>query len=362
MQLLHAPPERDRQPRTAAVEVRGLNPLDGPEWDRLVTSHPGAAVFHTAAWARVLARTYGHRPFYFALYLAGRLAALVPVMEVRSVLTGRRGVSLPFSDFCPPLYFEETGDGPVVKALSALAAERGWKHWEIRGGGKPDPAATPAGTCYGHSLCLLGGAEKLFAAFEPSVRRAIRKAERSGVTVAVRSELAAVADYYQLHVRTRRRHGLPPQPFSFFRHIFEEIIATGLGSIMLASHRGHPVAGAVFFHSGKHALYKFGACDERCQELRANNLVMWAGIRELSAAGYESLHLGRTSCHQEGLRAYKLGWGAVEDALDYFKQDTRTGAWLSGRDRLSGAHNAFFSHLPLNVNRLMGGLLYPHLD
>ncbi len=362
MPLLHATPERDRQPRTAAVEVRGVNPLEGSEWDQLVASHPGATVFHSSAWAKVLARTYGHRPFYFALSAADRLAALVPVMEVRSVITGRRGVCLPFSDSCAPLQFGEFGPGPVVQALRALAARHDWNYWEIRGGAMPDRAATPSVSFYKHTLCLRNGPEKLFASFDPSVRRAIRKAERSGVNVEIRSDSEAVSEYYRLHVRTRRRHGLPPQPVSFFRHIYEEIIATGMGSVVLASSRGAPVAGAVFFHAGKRALYKFGACDERCQDLRANNLVMWAGIRELSSAGYETLDFGRTSRHQDGLRAYKLGWGTVETTLNYFKLNAQAGTWISGSDRAAGTHNALFSRLPLRLNRLLGSVIYPHLD
>ncbi len=362
MPLLHATPERHRQSRTAAVEMRGVNPLTGPEWDRLAGSHPGTTVFHTSAWAKVLARTYGHRPCFFAHYAADRLAALVPVMEVRSAITGRRGVCLPFSDACAPLCFGESGTGPVVETLQSLALERGWKHCEIRGGEKPDPSASPSVVFHAHALSLRGGAEKLFAGFDPSVRRAIRKAERSGLTVEIRSDSGSVSDYYRLHIRTRRRHGLPPQPFSFFRHIYEEIIANGLGSIVLASSRGTPVAGAVFFHSGKRALYKFGACDERCQDLRANNLVMWAGIRELSSAGYDTLDFGRTSLHQDGLRAYKLGWGTVETTLNYFKLNARDGTWITGSDRASGKHNALFSRLPLSLNRLLGSVIYPHLD
>jgi len=42
------------------------------------------------------------------------------------------------------------------------------------------------------------------------------------------------------------------------------------------------VAGAIFFHSGGQAIYKFGASDETFQHFRGNNLVMWersAGLR-----------------------------------------------------------------------------------
>ena len=89
------------------VEMRLIDPLSGPEWDQLVLSHPDANFFHSAAWARVLAKSYGHKPLYLHFSRGGELLALVPMMEVKSYLTGRRAVCLPFSDFCSPLLFND---------------------------------------------------------------------------------------------------------------------------------------------------------------------------------------------------------------------------------------------------------------
>jgi hypothetical protein len=241
-----------------------------------------------------------------------------------------------------------------------MAEERGWKHWELRGGEKPEQAVTPSASFCSHTLDLSGGEDKLFAAFDPAVRRAIRKADRHGLAATVRTDRDAVLAYYRLHVRTRRRHGLPPQPLKYFLNIHAEIIAPGLGSVVLVSKGKEPVAGAVFFHLGSRALYKFGACDERLQELRANNLAMWTGIRSLSNTGFTSLDFGRTSPHQEGLRKYKIGWGATESVAHYYRPGT--GKKSSSRGPASGILTALFSRLPLSVNRLLGGILYPHLD
>src|SRR5437588_684822 len=78
-----------------------LNPLERPGWDELILSHREASFFHTAGWASVLQDTYGHTPHYFGVLEGERLSALLPLMEVNSLWTGRRGVSLPFTDECP---------------------------------------------------------------------------------------------------------------------------------------------------------------------------------------------------------------------------------------------------------------------
>ena len=64
-----------------------MNPLVDSEWDDAISTHPDATIFHSTAWARVLVDTYGHRPCYVQVSLNGSLLALVPMMEVQTVLT-----------------------------------------------------------------------------------------------------------------------------------------------------------------------------------------------------------------------------------------------------------------------------------
>src|SRR5450432_354029 len=108
------------------VEVRFVDPLAGPDWDQLVLSHPDVNFFHSAAWARVLAKSYGHKPLYLHLSCRGESLAFVPIMEVKSYFTGRRGVCLPFSDFCSALLFNDCEPGVIITRLSALALKHNW--------------------------------------------------------------------------------------------------------------------------------------------------------------------------------------------------------------------------------------------
>jgi hypothetical protein len=291
------------------------------------------------------------------------LAALVPLMEVRSPFTGRRGVCLPFSDACEPLIFDPDVVGPVRDELIRLAQQCRWKHLEIRGGKSLALSSNPFTKFYGHTLDLRSGIKELVTCFASPVRRAIRKAERSDVSALIVRNRQAIGDFYQLHVQTRRRHGLPPQPASFFLSIYEHIIKPGLGFIVLAQRGSRPIAAAIFFCFGKNALYKYGASDKRFQELRANNLVMWQGIQFLAGNGAEKLHFGRTEQENEGLRRFKLSWNTQEETIDYFRFDPSGRQCLGpGRSHNSGLHKKVFGRSPLMLNRLAGSVIYPHLD
>ena len=86
---------------TITVEI--INPLQFTGWDELLLTQPESTFFHSSHWARVLYDTYGYKPLYFTVRDNDKLSALVPVMEIDSFLTGKRGVSLPFTDFCEPI-------------------------------------------------------------------------------------------------------------------------------------------------------------------------------------------------------------------------------------------------------------------
>ena len=344
------------------MQIEFVNPICDRDWDRFVVSHPDFSFFHGAAWAEVLSKTYGHKPLYLRSSDDGELAGLVPMMEVRSPLTGRRGVCLPFTDFCGPLVFGAGFSALTLDTLLAVALERKWKHFEVRGRTHFEGSAKPTLGFYRHTLDLRPGSADLFSRFKSPTRRAVRKAVRSGLNCRVARDREAILDFYRLHAQTRRRHGLPPQPLSFFLNIHNAVIEPGFGFVLMASAGSHPVAGAVFFQLGKKAVYKFAASDARYRSLRGNNLVVWEGIRYLAESGLEELDFGRTALNHDGLRRFKLGCGSKEETIDYFKFETALSPGHAVPDATAGFHCAVFGRLPLALNRLAGAIIYPHLD
>ncbi|MBU6411568.1 MAG: GNAT family N-acetyltransferase, partial [Verrucomicrobia bacterium] len=304
-----------------AARLQPVNPLDFPNWDALIQAHPGFSIFHSAAWAKVLSATYGFVPAYLLSRGGGSAPALLPLMETQSWLRGLRGISLPFTDDCPPLYSSPAAGRELVENAFALGRERRWKFVEIRGGHELIPGAPASLSFYGHRISLEGGEASLFDRLDGSVRRAIRKAEKSGVTVSVSEGLEAVKTFYQLQCKTRKKHGLPPQPFRFFKNIWEHLLSNHMGVVVVAGFNGRPVAASVYFKAGRQSVYKYGASDEAFQHWRGANLVMWTAMKHLAAAGATTLNLGRTSLANEGLRRFKLGWGAREFVINYMKYD-----------------------------------------
>ncbi len=349
----------------AAPAPRLVEPLSHPGWDAVVARLPGATVFHQTPWLRLVRETYGHLPLAWISGPAESPSAALVVVEVASPLTGRRGVGVPFADHVPPLAPDATAANALLAAARSDGARRGWKHLEVRGwptdaGQLPAPPST---SFWGHTLDLPvpGDLPAYTEALPPAARRALRRAQTAGLTLTVSAEETDLADFYDLFGRTRRRHGTPPPPVAFFQRLRQLLLVSGRGVIVLARAGRRPVAGAVYLHSGATVHYKYGASDERDQQLRANNLVMHHAIEWHARQGFSRLDFGRTSLGNEGLRRFKLSWGTTETRLDYLRFALPSGLPVVAPDRAGGWQTPFFRHLPLGVNRLLGRWLYPHL-
>jgi hypothetical protein len=337
------------------------NPLETSDWNERVLAGPGHCVFHSREWAAVLHETYGFTPGYFVRYSGGkRLTALGAFMEASSPIAGRRGVSLPYSDFCGVIPGNEESGQELLDAVVRFGGRRGWKYAEFRSDSLRVPGAVPAVLYKAHCLDLTGGSSSVFDRFKQEVRTAIRKAEKCGVDTQESCTPEAVETYYRLHCRTRRRHGLPPQPLQFFRNVQKHILQEGRGRLVLARHKGETVAGGVFLHFGQRSMLKYAASVRASHPIRSNNLVMWHAIRSYADEGFASICFGRTSPGNTGLRQFKRSFGAREIEVPYFRYDIRGRAFVRSRDRVFGWHNALFRALPVPLLRAIGSVAYRH--
>jgi len=340
-----------------------VNPLLEPRWNDWVREYPDATFFHSAEWGRVLAESYNYPLQYLVARDSNSIVGILPIAEVVSVWTGRRGVSLPFSDVCPPLLAEGLTLNCVIPDLAAFGRQRRWDYVELRGGGEGVDAAVPTDEFFVHDLRLESQEDRQFSNIRESHRRNIRKAQQSGVEVHRPGTVDALEAYYTLHCLTRRSHGLPPQPLRFFRSIQKNVLDRGHGFVLLGRFEDKWIAGAVYIQFGHKAIYKYGASDRSFQHVRANNLVMWEAIRRFGSTGCKELSFGRTDFDDQGLLQFKRGWGPEERRLSYHrvgarKKDLKASGALGKRP---GVAHRIMQRAPIPLLRFIGALTYRHV-
>jgi len=345
-------------------DIQIINPTQHKGWEDLILSHPEGSFFHSSAWARVLSESYGYVPKYFAMIRNEKLVSLLPVMEVNSLFTGKRGVSLPFTDYCEPILNNNVSFLELLNQMIEFGKKRDWKYFEFRfTESNLQPLTSnlqPFILFVRHTLNLSKDSDLILSGFRDSTRRNIRKAIGEGVKVKSSNTTEGMKEFYRLNSLTRKEHGLPPQPYRFFVKVLEHIISRDLGQVFLASHDRKNIAGAIYFHFNGKAYYKYGASDKNYQHLRPNNLVMWEAIRCYSGNGTRSLCMGRTEPDHEGLLQFKSGWGTTEQPIRYYRYDFKKGSFVSGSSKVTGFHNRIFKLLPMSILHQVGNLLYKH--
>jgi len=128
-----------------------------------------------------------------------------------------------------------------------------------------------------------------------------------------------------------------------------------------AQYQGRTIAGAVYFHFGNKALYKYGASDHALQHLRANNLVMWEAIKWFCQSGFSSICLGRTKLKNNGLLQFKAGWGAQMQVIKYYKYDVHNELFFIDESQITQFHHKLFNRMPNPLLNIIGSVMYRHV-
>jgi len=302
------------------VKLYEIDPLRDQRWVALIEQHPNASLFHTREWLRALQCTYSYEPVAFTDGAPGELlrSALL-FCRVRSWLTGPRLVSLPFSDHCEPLVASRDTLGRMLEVLLARISSEG-RYIEMRPltAVAGAPGFVPTAEYCLHTVNLRADLATVFEGFHRNhVQRSIRKAERLGVQVDAGRSSDLLDIFYSLHTITRRRHGVPVQPRSWFRNVIDSLDNRAV--VHVAKHEGRPVAAMVTAVHKRTLVYKYGCSDVVYNRLGAMSFLFWRAIQTAKEQGLEELDLGRTDLDNPGLLAFKDHLGGTRRALAYYR-------------------------------------------
>lgn len=336
---------------TSKLEFKDYSDRD---WQIFAAAQKQANIFHHTAWLQLMQECYGYRPFVVILRDAkGAICVGLPMMEVNSIFTHRRWVSIPFSDHCAPLYCDATVSKELERALAYEAQKPGNPAVEIRWdlvhlGLPPDFVL--------HTLRLESDTDKVCRGIHHSHLRNMRIARANGIKIVHGVGKEELSAFYGLHLQTRHRQGVPIQPRKYFELLDELVLQRGLGFISLAWHDATCLAGATFLHWRDTLTYKYGASTELGLSMRANHLLFWDAICWGCENGFKFLDFGRSDVDNAGLRSFKQRWGAVETPLIYSRFPDPT--IQSSPQKIIPFMHFMIRKSPLWVCSTIGNLLY----
>lgn len=314
--------------------------------------------------------TCGFEPVAFTTSPPGApLADGAVFCVVRSRITGSRLVSLPYADHCALL--DNASSGLAQALLTSLRDLL--ENLRVRSAELRPPAPLPhaarelpraESTFFWHVLDLAPDLPALRAALHRnSIHRKIRRAEREGLRCEAGRSAQLLRAFYELLLRTRRRHRVPPHPERWFKNLtacFGDALC-----IWVARFGERPVAAILTLRHGETVVFKYGCSDERFHPLGGVPLLLWRAIEDARSQGLRWFDLGRSAPEAAGLITFKSRWGARRHDLTYARFALRP-ADLDQRGlgpETAGAPLArrLLSVLPEPLFRAAGSFAFRHL-
>jgi hypothetical protein len=311
---------------------RVVSPAPRDIWLETLAADPNSLIFQTPTWTDMVCA--GGRYIDASRYyesIDGHHWVL-PLLRSKSIASGlARQASLP----------KNWGPGGVISSTNLCAEDIRMIFADIQQQPalqtvlQPNPllsplweSAAPAGISRDarvtHILDLEGGFDAVWEKrFQSTTRTAIRKAERSNLTIEWDSSGKLIPAYFDMFMtwamrRGRERH-LPDWLVRWTnrqrdpQERFEKILQFFGDSsrIYVAFLDGEPVAATVFLVYGKHAFYYRGtSLREKANPVRANDLLQCMMIQEACRAGCRYYHMGESG-GVESLMRFKAGFGAI---------------------------------------------------
>ncbi len=355
--------------KTATNIITVLSDGEWPVWDAFVKSHPLGTIYHTSQWQRLVSRFYGYQHLYLCLKKEGddTIHGGLPLFVVKHRGFGSHLSSLPCAQYCNPLVSDEDEYRMLVSHVLRLVEKEKYNFCELRLDDSfivddigPWPVVDDYST---YVLDITRPGDELMRSFHKScIQRPLTKIGQHHLALRIGETEEDVRIFYGLYLGMRKRQGLLPQPYGFFRSMWEELRKDNCIEILHAVHDGTCISSVMLLWFKDTVIYEYGASSYDHLSYNPSHFLLWHAVNRGKEAGYKVLDLGRTSADNKGLSDFKSRWGTRKVRLRYCYIPSARGTALIRKNEVAvKAMNTVVRRLPSSMCRLLGRVVYSHV-
>lgn len=327
---------------------------DADGWDEYVLRSSSAGLFHRAGWARVIQRSYGHKPVYLWARDGQRVLGTLPLVLFRGPLGGRSLVSLPFVDEGGICADDDATKTQLWSAALGVAQRYGTESIELRQRDASGLPLEPLGSKVTVTLNLTDDPDAMWKRLDAKTRNQVRKAMSSGLEPAW-CGAEGLDDFYAVFAENMRDLGSPVHSRRFFTTILEEFASDA--RLLLVRHGARTVAGAVVMIFRDRVLVPWASSLREWRSRCPGNLMYWEVIRSACEKGLRVLDFGRSS-RDSGTYRFKMQWGGEEQALHWERfGSTRVSGSLDAEDPRYRWVVQAWQRVPVPLTKVIGPIL-----
>jgi len=305
------------------ITISVINPKKDKRWDNFVLNHKFGSIYHLSDWSEILNESFGYQPNYIISEENGAIKAAIPLMLVKSWLTGKRLVSLPRIPYCDPLANSEDELKEMLGYIYQIVDESQIQYVEIKTQFNnqffKDNQLKRYQHFKNHILSLAIDRDELWKSFDRTcVKQRISRAQKDNVKFRLGETDEDLKIFFSLHKMTAAKQRIPVRPFSFFYNIWQKLRKKNLLLLFIAEVNGEAGAANISFKFKNALYYEFLGLNYNLIQHSPGHLLIWEAIKTAYENNLQYFDFGLTPPENPGLADFKRRWGAIESELSYF--------------------------------------------
>jgi lipid II:glycine glycyltransferase (peptidoglycan interpeptide bridge formation enzyme) len=286
-------------------------------------------------WSEVLRKGLGGQPLYFCLREGEDIVAGLPGLLLNFRLFKIFYASIPYGN----MIGDKTFYPPLMELLEKEFQGRGIDQVRITDSPFLEPYSPKDFKWISAKCSLLDlkrfNGEEISQGYKGDIRRAIRKAQKNGLSIKGATSPEETKIFYQLYLSSMERNRTGAKyPFQWFQALYDILIRQGKADIRFAMKGDHYAAGVVLVYSSTSIHYLHNGSDPAHLPNRPNDLIVDDIIREGTKEGKAVLDFMGSDSEDLNLLRFKEKWGSQSlDIHTYVKNyhPLRCAIWEIGK-------------------------------
>ena len=299
----------------------GLFETPGQEWDEFASRHTDL-IFYQSIWGRVLKEGLGGQPLYFYLKDGGEIVAGLPGVLLGFKIFRILYASIPYGH----LIGEKSYYSAFLQLLEKEFREKGIDQVRLTESPFSDSYSAESFKSISAKCTLLDlrgyDTEKIWQGYKKNIRRDIRKAQRSGITIRSGDSKEDIRIFYKLYLTSMERNrAMAKYPLRWFEAVYEEMVEKGWGAFLFAELQDDVIAGAAFIRSATSIHYFHNGSKYEFLKFCPNELLIHSALEEATVKGNAFFDFMGSDPNDVSLIRFKEKWGGQSMDLNTYVKD-----------------------------------------
>ena len=305
------PGEELQAGESSELTVKRLATGEEQRWDEFVHATAGATFYHLSGWKRIIESQLHHPAYYLYCERSGSIEAVLPLVQVKSLLFGNALISMPFLVYGGVVAANPEAQQEIVGAARELAEDLAVDHLELRNQAPMDGPWQTRDSYVTFRRRIDPDPDANLMAIPRKQRAMVRKGIKAGLQAEIDDDTERL---YAAMLACKRNLGTPFFGAPWLQAIKDEF--SDQVEITTVTHRNSTVCSVMSFRHGNEILPYYGGGGDLARELKGNDFMYWAVMEKACKDGVEVFDFGR-SATGSGAYRFKKHWGFEPQALAY---------------------------------------------